>query len=79
MNPIKTAYIFMKSFVTGAFHEPLSRSNVSQPAASKMLANFRREIGINCLFRNNGKLIPTMKRFICMAKFMVLLQASIIF
>jgi DNA-binding transcriptional LysR family regulator len=51
--------IFHEVFVTGSITRAAERSNVSQPAASKMLANFEDEIGYKLFVRNNGKLIPT--------------------
>jgi DNA-binding transcriptional LysR family regulator len=51
--------IFHEVFVTGSITRAAERSYVSQPAASKMLANFEDEIGYKLFVRNNGKLIPT--------------------
>lgn len=51
--------IFHEVFVTGSITRAAERSYVSQPAASKMLANFEEEIGYKLFVRNNGKLIPT--------------------
>ena len=51
--------IFHEVFVTGSITRAAERSYVSQPAASKMLANFEDEIGYKLFERNNGKLIPT--------------------
>ncbi|WP_369920106.1 LysR family transcriptional regulator [Marinomonas polaris] len=51
--------IFHEVFVTGNITRAAERSYVSQPAASKMLANFEEEIGYKLFVRNNGKLIPT--------------------
>lgn len=51
--------IFHEVFVTGSITRAAERSYVSQPAASKMLANFEDEIGYKLFERSNGKLIPT--------------------
>ncbi|SBT16575.1 Hca operon transcriptional activator [Marinomonas gallaica] len=51
--------IFHEVFVTGSITRAAERSYVSQPAASKMLANFEDEIGYKLFERISGKLIPT--------------------
>ncbi|TDO99797.1 LysR family transcriptional regulator [Marinomonas balearica] len=51
--------IFHEVFVTGSITRAAERCCVSQPAASKMLANFEEEIGYKLFVRNNGKLTPT--------------------
>ncbi|WCN13008.1 LysR family transcriptional regulator [Marinomonas mediterranea] len=51
--------IFHEVFVTGSITRAAERCYVSQPAASKMLANFEEEIGYKLFVRSNGKLIPT--------------------
>lgn len=51
--------IFHEVFVTGSITRAAKRSYVSQPAASKMLANFEDEIGYKLFERISGKLIPT--------------------
>ncbi|WP_409522529.1 LysR family transcriptional regulator [Nitrincola sp. MINF-07-Sa-05] len=51
--------VFHEVFVTGSITRAAERSYVSQPAVSKMLANFEDEIGYKLFVRNNGKLIPT--------------------
>ncbi|MCC9620061.1 LysR family transcriptional regulator [Thalassospira sp. MA62] len=56
---IKRLRIFHEVFVTGSITRAAERSFVSQPAASKMLANFEAEIGYKLFARHNGKLIPT--------------------
>ncbi|WP_341364558.1 LysR family transcriptional regulator [Thalassospira sp. SN3W] len=56
---IKRLRIFHEVFVTGSITRAAERSFVSQPAASKMLANFEAEIGYKLFVRHNGKLLPT--------------------
>ena len=56
---LKQLRLFNEIYVTGSLTTAAGRLFISQPAASKILANFEHDVGYKLFHRKNGKLLAT--------------------